>query len=593
MRRFFCLTLAILLMAALLVPVAAVRAQHEGVFAVTQAVQRSVGTDAPGAAVVLFENGERILYEGYGYSNVSARKLVTVETGFEIGELSSLFVVLAVQKLAGEGALELDRDVAYYLPADFMKRLNLSYEITVQDLLMGRASFAERYFDLRYENPTLTFDGLESALLADVPAQVAPPGTFSAYSPFGIALAAFLVECVSGTDYATYVDEQILAPLGMTSTVLAPHTGEIAKMAVGHVTKGAGSFAVAKKNGRTYSALWPADGAVSTAADLSLLLEYLLNGQDGMQILESCVESGIFQSGAAGFAVSGALRARSAETPYFTASLCLDLASANAVLVLCNNKEASLLSLPYEYCGFREGAQEIAVGGVMPDPVQFEGEYILRRKNGSTLHARTVKNVQVSVDDEGVLSLNDRRLVQIAPGVFADPAESEVAVVQFLTDTEGTVSGLILADGESYRPAEWTERDGIATACFVLLTVGAIYFLIGGVLALVDAMLTRARGDRHPRAWRFTLPWVLAAVNCLIVLVQILVCRGFGGATIASFLTASSTISLFFVIGAVCGFVYALFTGFTTRRMTGRVARSAILYVLFLMLCGYWDIILF
>ncbi len=593
MRRFFCLTVAFLLIAVLLVPVAAVQPQHKGIASVTGAVQRCVGVDTPGAAVVMYENGTRILYEGYGYANIAARRLVTVETGFELGELSSLFVVLAVQKLVQEQALELDRDIAYYLPADFMKQLNLSYEITLQDLLMGRASFAERYFDLRYADPALTFDGLAPALLADVPEQLEPPGSFCAYSRFGITLAAFVVECVSGTDYATYVDEQILAPLGMTHTVLAPHTGEIDKMAAGHVKKEEGSFAIAKKNGRTYSALWPADGAVSSAADLSLLMAYLLNDEAGTQLLTPFLASGIFQSGVAGFEVSGAVRARSAGTPYFAASLCLDLEKGNAALVLCNNEETALISMPYEYCDFCRGAEWLSVGGVLPDPAQFEGEYILRQKTSGTLHGRTVKNLKVSVNDEGALFLGDKQLVQIAPGVFADPVASEIAVVQFLTNIEGEVSGMLLASGESYRPAQWTEKDGFATACFVLLTVGAIYFLIGGVLALVDALMSRARGDRHPRAWRFTLPWVLAAVNCLIVLVQILVCQSFGAATIASFLTASSTISLFFVICAVCGFVYALFTGFTTRRMTGRVARSAILYVLFLMLCGYWGIILF
>lgn len=593
MRRFFCLAMAFLLIATLLVPAAAIHVQNERIASVTGAVQHSVGTDAPGAAVVLYENGTRILYEGYGYANIAARKLVTVETGFELGELSSLFVLLAVQKLAAEGALELDRDIAYYLPGDFMKQLNLSYEITVQDLLLGRASFADRYFDLRYENPALTFDGLEPALLAAVPEQTDPPGSFCAYSRFGITLAAFVVECVSGTDYATYTEEQILTPLGMTNTVLAPHTGDIAKMAAGHVKKEEGYFAVAKKNGRTYSALWPADGAVSTAADLSLLMEYLLNDAAGKQLLAPIVASGIFQSGVAGFAVSGTVRALRAATPYFSASLCLDLANGDAALVLCNQEDAALLSMPYTYCDFRTGVTGISADGVLPDPAQFEGEYILRRKTSGTLHGRTVKNAQVEVDDEGTLFLNDKELVQIAPGIFADAAQSDVAVVQFLTNIEGEVSGMILSDGESYRPAEWTQTDGIATACFVLLTVGAVYFLIGGVLALFDAMLSRARGDRHPRAWRFTLPWVLAAVNCLIVLMQILACQWFGAATIASFLTASSTISLFFVIGAVCGFVYALFTGFTSRRMTGRVARSAILYVLFLMLCGYWGIILF
>ena len=292
MKRLFCAVLALLLMGAMCLPLMAAEPQHAGIARVTQSVHASVGADTPGAAVVLFENGDRILYEGYGYSDITARTLVTAETRFELGELSALFVALSAQKLVQEGKLELDRDVAYYLPGDFMKKLKLTHEITLQDLLAGRAGFADRYFDLRYENPSLVFEGLEEALLADVPAQVEVPGASYRFSRFGLTLAAFVVECVAQTDYATFVSEQILQPLGLTHTVLAPHTQEAQTMAAGHVNKGNGSFATAKDAGRTYSALWPADGAISSAADLSLLISSLLSGSAGAGIPQEHWQSG-------------------------------------------------------------------------------------------------------------------------------------------------------------------------------------------------------------------------------------------------------------------------------------------------------------
>lgn len=589
MRRFFCAFLAVLLLAALWIPATAVLPQHEGIALITQAVQTSVGTDTPGAAAVLLENGDRILFEGYGYADINTRDLVTVETAFELGEISSLFVLLAAQKLAQEQHLELDRDVSYYLPGDFAKKLDLSHAVTMNDLLSGRASFADRYLDLRYEKSSLVFDTLEEALLAVPPVQTDVPGSHYAYSRFGITLAAFVVECVSGTDYASYVNENILKPLGMTHTLLAPHAGECEKMAVGHVAKGEGRFAVAQGSGRTYSALWPADGAISNAVDLSLLMQYLLNNAS---LATSALENGIFQTGMAGLAVSGAMRGVRASTPYYTASLCFDFENARAALVLCNTASSVLTDATYTYCGFVRGATVTTGGEGLPDPAQFEGEYILRTKESGALLSRATKNVQVSTEADGTLVFGDVRLVQVAPGVFADPAMKDRAVLQFVTDVEGEVVDVITVDGKSYRPAAFLERDSIARVFFILLVVGAVYFFLGGVLALFDALLSRARGERRPRAWRFTLPWVLAAVNALIVLVQLLVCHGFGAGTIASFLTACATVSLIAVIGAVCGFVYALFTGFTVRRMTGRVARSAILYVLFLILCTYWGVVL-
>ena len=592
MRCFFCAILACLLMVLLLVPVAAAKPRHEGIASVTEAVQASVGTDTAGAAVVLFENGERILYEGFGYADISARTLVTAQTCFEIGEISSLFVALAAQRLAESGAVELDRDIAYYLPGDFMKKLNLSRALTLNDLLSGRAGFADRYFDLRYSDPSLVFDTLEQALLADVPVQNETVGSSYAYSRFGLTLAAYVVECVSGTDYATYVTEQILKPLGMTQTLLKPHMQTAEKQAVGHVAKGEGTFAVARESGRTYSALWPADGALSNAADLSLLMQHLLRSDAEAQLLFTSFENGVFQTGVAGLGVSGTVRAMRASTAHFSAAIAIDPAAARAALVLCNGEDSALLNESFAFCSFLAGVQSPVSDVALPDPAMFEGEYALRSKTTGVLQARLQKNVRVSVDGEGKLFFGDKALVQIAPGVFADPEAKDIAVLQFLTDVEGNVTGALSATGESYRPVKWSETDAVVNVFFIALTVGALYFLIGGALALCDALLSRARGDRRPRAWRFTLPWVFGGINALIVLLQITVCAKFGGATIASFLTATSTVSLLFVIGAVCGFIYALFTGFTVRRMTGRVARSAVLYVLFLVFCGYWGVVL-
>jgi hypothetical protein len=250
------------------------------------------------------------------------------------------------------------------------------------------------------------------------------------------------------------------------------------------------------------------------------------------------------------------------------------------------------LDAPYAYCGFRQGALLVSDGTPLPDPAQFAGEYILRSKKSGVLLSRGVKNIRISVDDTGVLLFGDKALVQVAPGIFADPADREVALLQFQMDIEGNVTGLITAMRESYRAADWKESNALVAVLFALLLIGAVYFLLGGALALADALLSRARDERHPRAWRFTLPWVFAGISSLVVLLQVLVCSRFGSATIASFRVACATVSLLFVIGAVCGFVYALFTGFTTRRMTARVARSALIYVLFLLICGYWGVIL-
>ncbi len=596
MKRLCVCLLVLLLCTGLCMPAFAVP-QNAMLHTATDAAKNAVGKDTPGAAVAVFEGGVRTLFEGYGYADITARTLVTAQTSFELGELSAIFVALAVQKLIEEGKAELDRDIAYYLPADFTKKLSLSHVITLRDLLTGGAGFAARKTDLRYDRASLCFDSLQEALLADVPAQINPPSRYHVPNAFELALAAFIVECIAGQPYADFVGEQILAPLGMENTVIDPRADTaIEAPATGHIATEEGVFATAAQQGRTYAALWPADGAISNLADLSLLLEFLLNDNVGAEVLSPAArnavcaivaENGIFQTGAAGLAVSGTARGLRAETPYFSAALCFDRASGKGAVVLCNVSDSALLALPDTLCGLSRGVLT-PTDGKLYDAEIFEGQYLPVYAVRGSLIGRDERNLHVTLDEDGTLLLDGKRLVQIAPAIFADADKQDGrALVQFVLTVEGEVSELYTADGTCYRPAGFFEWDGVQTALFALLIVGALYFLAAGVIALIDAFLSRTNDEKRPRAWRFTLPWVLAALHALLTLLQ-----AFAGAGVASFYTATSVVALLCTIGATVGFVYALLTAFTKRGMTARVARSALLYVVFLLLSAYFGVIL-
>ena len=602
MRKTLKKSLALLLCVVLALPLAAATPQNENIAATVGAVQTAVGKDAPGAAILIFEQGERILFEGYGYADMDDRTLVTVETSFELGRLSSLFVALAAQKLAQESKLDLEKDIAYYLPAEFASELDLTYTVCVKDLLYGCAGFADRYYDLRYVDGDLCFDNLEEALLADVPAQLAAPGSYYTYSAFGIGLAAFVVECAAGQPYATYVTEQILQPLGMNSTYLQPSEDtEILAPAAGHICTQEGVFQTAEEKGRTWSALWPADGAISNAADLSLLLQFLLRDEVGAQILspdvklaalESVCQNGVFQTGFAGLAVSGSARGMQSKTENFSASLCFDRATGKAALVLCNVADSALLQMPFALCQFQSGVSVTPDARELPELSLFDGDYLPAGATSGSLWMREVNAISFDTE-EGALVFGEKRLVQIARGVFADAeGAGDVAVLQFLLSVEGEVLYVIDAQGNAYRPASFWEGDSVEQVLYFLLMVGAFYFFAAGVLAVGDAVSTRARENATPRPLRLTVPWAMAALHAIVVLLQLLVGTSFGAATIGSFFTAAAVVGALLSGCAAMLFVFALISAFTTRGMTARVARSAIIYVFFMILCGYWGVII-
>ena len=240
-----------------------------------------LGKDTPGAAVVLLRRDAPLFIEGFGYASIEDRnRLITQDATFELGEVSSLFVALAVYVLAEEGKLSLDQDITTYLPKEAVGRLKLNYVTTLRHLLLGTAGFEGRSFDLIFGKDAHRFDSLEKALWADVPEQLYLPGEYYSASPFGIALAAYVVECVTGARYEDYVRERILAPLGMTHTFLNPTEDTVLEQTtVGHVKTNSGEFATGKRQGRSYGGLYPATGAYSTAADMALLMDFLMFGE--------------------------------------------------------------------------------------------------------------------------------------------------------------------------------------------------------------------------------------------------------------------------------------------------------------------------
>ena len=88
-------------------------------------------------------------------------------------------------------------------------------------LMNHTAGFQETVWDVEVTDREKIIS-LKDALLATAPAQIYEPGTVVSYSNWGAALAAYIVECVSGTDYADYVHKNIFKPLGMEHTTIKP-----------------------------------------------------------------------------------------------------------------------------------------------------------------------------------------------------------------------------------------------------------------------------------------------------------------------------------------------------------------------------------
>ena len=172
--------------------------------------------DMAGAVVTVVKDGSVLLQKGYGYADVSKKLPMQPEqTMVRIGSTSKLFTWTAVMQLVGQGRLDLDRDVNDYL--DFSIPHDFGRPVTLRDLMNHRGGFEEGLKDILRTDPQ-GLPSTEAYLKEHRRPMLFPPGQVPAYSNYGATLAGYIVQRVSGEPFEQYVEQHILAPLGMVHT---------------------------------------------------------------------------------------------------------------------------------------------------------------------------------------------------------------------------------------------------------------------------------------------------------------------------------------------------------------------------------------
>ncbi|MBO6231265.1 MAG: beta-lactamase family protein [Ruminiclostridium sp.] len=173
------------------------------------------------AEVGVFKGGD-VLYTGnFGYTDIENGIAADENSVYEWGSISKTFVWVSAMQLWERGQLDLGADIRTYLPEGFFRHLSYDDPITFMDLMNHSAGWQETMRQIETSDESTVLP-LKEALQACEPAQIHRPGEVTAYSNYGAALAGYVVECVSGTDYCEYVHENILEPLGMSHTSVDP-----------------------------------------------------------------------------------------------------------------------------------------------------------------------------------------------------------------------------------------------------------------------------------------------------------------------------------------------------------------------------------
>ena len=171
----------------------------------------------PGVAVGVVSDQELVWAAGFGFADLKAKVPMSPATKFRMASHSKLITAIAIMQLREEGKLRLDDPVAKYLP--WVKAKPAGDDdgpITIEQLLSHSSGLQREAGDhwTSYEFPTA--EELRR-LFADRQAAFAPSVRFK-YSNLAYGVAGMVIEQVSGQRWADYVDRNIFAPLGMTSS---------------------------------------------------------------------------------------------------------------------------------------------------------------------------------------------------------------------------------------------------------------------------------------------------------------------------------------------------------------------------------------
>lgn len=192
---------------------------------------------------------------------------------------------MAVMQLVEAGKVDLDTEISEYLE---VFSGSLSGSITIRQLL----SHTSGYSTLQGNDTHTGQAPSKDELLRQVKriAQWAPahePGSRWEYSNANYQVLGAVIEVMSGRDYATYVETEILEPIGMAHSFVGD--GEsYDNIAIGHRPWFGAKRPL--KEGKTQRDRAPAGGVIASASDVARYMAIMMNGEDDIISAESKAE---------------------------------------------------------------------------------------------------------------------------------------------------------------------------------------------------------------------------------------------------------------------------------------------------------------
>lgn len=239
-----------------------------------------------GLGVSLVKDNRMLFSRGYGLADIENEIPYDAEkTLFDAASVSKSLTASAVMQLVEQGKIDLYVDVNAYL-GDFKIPDTFPEPITMHHLLTHTAGF-EDAITLNATDLEGNLRSYEEILKNCLPARIWKPGEVISYSNFGLFLAGYIIQRISGRSFELYVEENILEPLGMEmSTFRQPIPLELTPYQSKGYSYQEGTFHEMKWGLSTFA---PAGSLTTSVTDMAKFMIAQLNGgsYNGKQVLKS------------------------------------------------------------------------------------------------------------------------------------------------------------------------------------------------------------------------------------------------------------------------------------------------------------------
>lgn len=191
----------------------------------------------PGAISIFYKDGVQETC-CIGYADVANQRPITLDDVFMQCSQTKGFCGVTVAKLVEEGKLSLDDPISKYLPefgqlwvmaeqTDSTKTLRKAKNVLTLRMVLNHTGgfpfeISAKSWEIRGGGWSGGAPIRQAAAIGAASPLLFEPGTGEQYSNTGIDIAAAVVETVTGMKWEEYLKQEVLDPLGMTSTWFWP-----------------------------------------------------------------------------------------------------------------------------------------------------------------------------------------------------------------------------------------------------------------------------------------------------------------------------------------------------------------------------------